>query len=144
MYERKTYDEWQVQDFYDGAWEIVTYPSTRREAYEQLEYYNINERGIPHRVVMVRIPKQGEMSKPYTNNLVTRFEAEKEVVIETYQREDDEMWMTDISIIYPNGKDVLLNEFNSPEEALRCHDVMTHTLERVWHEHTSREVVENA
>ena len=36
MYERKTYDEWQVQAFYDGAWEIVTYASTRQEAREQL------------------------------------------------------------------------------------------------------------
>jgi len=34
MYERKTHDEWQVQALYDGAWEIVTYASTRQEAQE--------------------------------------------------------------------------------------------------------------
>lgn len=58
MYERKTYDEWQVQGFYDGAWEILTYENTRQEAREQLKCYNENERGIPHRVVKKRIPKK--------------------------------------------------------------------------------------
>jgi|GEM_PF-4081036 hypothetical protein len=53
MYERKTYDEWQVQGFYDGAWEILTYENTRQEAREQLKCYN-----IPHRVVKKRIPKK--------------------------------------------------------------------------------------
>ena len=58
MYERKTYDEWQVQALYDGGWEIVTYENSRCAAYEQLKCYNENERGIPHRVVKVRIPKK--------------------------------------------------------------------------------------
>lgn len=58
MYERKTYDEWQVQAFYDGAWEIVTYASTRQEAREQLKCYDENERSIPHRIIKVRIPKK--------------------------------------------------------------------------------------
>ena len=58
MYERKTHDEWQVQALYEGAWEIVTYASTRQEAREQLKCYNENEHGIPHRIVKVRVPKK--------------------------------------------------------------------------------------
>lgn len=59
MYERKTYDEWQVQGFYGGVWELLTCESTRQEAREQLKCYNENELGIPHRVVKKRIPKKG-------------------------------------------------------------------------------------
>lgn len=54
MYQRKTFDEWEVQANYGDGWDVVTTEETRKEAYEQMKCYDENEIGVPHRIVKKR------------------------------------------------------------------------------------------
>ncbi len=56
MYQRKTYDVFEIQGWYFGEWECVTTEETHKEAKEMLKCYNENEPRTPHRIVKRRIP----------------------------------------------------------------------------------------
>ena len=42
-YVRKTTDEWEIQGFYCGSWEMVTTEDTRQGAKQRLKEYRANE-----------------------------------------------------------------------------------------------------
>lgn len=42
-YVRKTTDEWEIQGFYCGSWEMVTTEETRQGAKQRLKEYRENE-----------------------------------------------------------------------------------------------------
>lgn len=55
-YQRKTYDEWEIQGNYGTyGWETVTTETTRAEAKAMLRCYNENEPQYPHRIVKHRV-----------------------------------------------------------------------------------------
>lgn len=54
MYIRKTYDEWEIQGFYNGQWECVTSESNRKDARERLKEYRNNEK-CSFRIVKKRV-----------------------------------------------------------------------------------------
>lgn len=58
MYQRKTYDEYQVQGNYGFGLEMVTAESTYKEAKERLKEYRENEPGIAFKIVCKRIRKE--------------------------------------------------------------------------------------
>ena len=51
MYIRKTRDEYEIQGYYSGSWEVVTTEETRKEAKIMLKCYDENEMETPHRIV---------------------------------------------------------------------------------------------
>lgn len=57
MYTRKTEDEYQIQGYYSGQWEMVTTETTWSEAKQQLKCYRENETGTAFRIVKKRIKK---------------------------------------------------------------------------------------
>lgn len=58
-YVRKTCDEYHTQGFYFGEWETVTIDETIAEARQMKRDYDLNEPGIPHRIIRKRV-KKGE------------------------------------------------------------------------------------
>ena len=53
-YQRKTYDEWEVQGNYGYGWEMVTTEETRADAKAMLRCYNENEPKYEHRIKKFR------------------------------------------------------------------------------------------
>lgn len=59
MYKRKTFDEYEIQGYYAGSWEMVTTEATMKEARQQFKCYEENETETAHRIVKKRIRKEG-------------------------------------------------------------------------------------
>ena len=57
MYQRKTYDEWEVQGNYGFGYECVAIELTKKGALQQLKCYRENEMGISFRIVKKRVKK---------------------------------------------------------------------------------------
>ena len=57
MYQRKTFDEFQIQGNYGYGFEEVVSEATLAEAKQRLKEYRVNERGISFRIVKKRIKK---------------------------------------------------------------------------------------
>jgi|SRR5882672_7497384 len=55
--ERKTVDEYQVQGYYSGQWEVVTAEETKSDAKDRLSEYRINEPNTAFRLVKKHIKK---------------------------------------------------------------------------------------
>ena len=55
-YTRKTADEFEVQGYYNGGWEMVTTEVTRKEARENLRAYRENESNTAFKIVKKRVP----------------------------------------------------------------------------------------
>ena len=60
-YIRKTYDEYEIQGFYYGQWELETTESNYRDAKAQIKLYRENQPEVAHRIkkIRVRINKNG-------------------------------------------------------------------------------------
>jgi hypothetical protein len=56
-YVRKTTDEWEIQGFYHGSWELETTETSRLEAKKQIASYRINMPNVCHRIVKKRVKK---------------------------------------------------------------------------------------
>jgi hypothetical protein len=54
-YKRKTYDEWQIQGCYNGAWECVCTEDCRIDARDRLKEYRENEIGTTFRIQKKRV-----------------------------------------------------------------------------------------
>lgn len=54
-YNRKTYDVWEIQGRYNGAWEIETTEVTRKAANETRALYRENMPDYPHRIIKKRV-----------------------------------------------------------------------------------------
>jgi hypothetical protein len=54
-YKRKTYDEWEIQGCYNGAWECVCTEDNKREALARLKEYRANELGTTFRIQKKRV-----------------------------------------------------------------------------------------
>ena len=57
MYQRKTFDEFQIQGNYGYGFEEVASEATLTEAKQRLKEYRVNERGISFKIVKKRIKK---------------------------------------------------------------------------------------
>jgi hypothetical protein len=62
MYQRKTYDEYEIQGNYGYGWEMVTTEETRQAAKEQLKCYRENEPNAAHRIVKIRVKKLADLN----------------------------------------------------------------------------------
>lgn len=58
-YERKTYDEFDIQGNYGQGWETVCTEESYREARAQLRCYNENEPQYAHQITRRRVPIGG-------------------------------------------------------------------------------------
>jgi len=56
-YVRKTRDEFHTQGLYFGVWETVTIDETYTKAKQMKRDYDLNEPGIPHRIMKRRVRK---------------------------------------------------------------------------------------
>lgn len=54
MYQRKTKDVWDIQQYTSIGWEIVCCESTYKDARERVREYRNNEPELPIRIRMVR------------------------------------------------------------------------------------------
>lgn len=59
-YQRKTVDEFQVQQWTAQGWEEVTAEDSRRDAREQARCYRENQPEYPVRVVCKRVSKEAK------------------------------------------------------------------------------------
>lgn len=57
MYNRKTYDEYEVQGNYGYGYEVVIVEPTKKEALANLKLYEANEKGVSFRIVKKRVKK---------------------------------------------------------------------------------------
>ena len=56
-YIRTTYDEYEVQGFYYGEWEVETTECIYKDARAQLKLYRENQPEIRHRIKRIRVKK---------------------------------------------------------------------------------------
>ena len=57
-YQRKTVDEYEIQQHIYGTWETVTTEETMKSAREQRKCYQDNQPEYPVRIVKRRVPKK--------------------------------------------------------------------------------------
>jgi hypothetical protein len=58
-YKRKTVDEWEIQGFYAGAWEMATTETTRKNAKTNIRLYREAEPGVAFRIKKMRVKIEG-------------------------------------------------------------------------------------
>ena len=59
-YKRKTYDEYQVQQFTEDGWELATAAETYKGAKEHLKEYRENQPEYRYRIKTVRVKIEPE------------------------------------------------------------------------------------
>lgn len=54
-YVRKTYDEYEIQGYWAGEWELETTELTYKAAKENLNLYKENQPEVAHRIIKHRV-----------------------------------------------------------------------------------------
>lgn len=54
-YQRKTTDEYEIQGFWYGSWELETTETNRKDAIKQLKIYRKNQPEVAHKIVKKRV-----------------------------------------------------------------------------------------